>query len=70
MVNYRGIFMLNPGQYPAVRVTLRRINQMFSRIKIVTTSNSNRDVLGMFSDSFKRIRTRNPKTVLPDIVTL
>jgi hypothetical protein len=43
---------------------------MFSRIKIVTTSNSNRDVLGMFSDSFKRIRTRNPKAVLPDIVTL
>jgi hypothetical protein len=70
MVNYRGIFMLNHEQCPAVRVTLRRINQMFSRIKIVTTSNSNRDVLGMFSDSFKRIRTRNPKAVLPDIVTL
>jgi hypothetical protein len=61
--------MLNQEQYPAVRVPLRRINQMFSRIKIVTTSNSNRDVLGMFSDSFKRIRTRSPKAVLPDIVT-
>jgi len=42
---------------------------MLSCIKITVTSTSNRNLLSMFEESFQRIRTRDPKAVLPTVVT-